>query len=79
MVMKDGPEPRDENTAIDLETLPEIARGENEKPVAPRGLTDEEAQELKNRAEDLVKELQTASGGRELELIDSVTSVGIQA
>ena len=79
MVMKEGLEQQEENRAIIPATLPENSPGEAGKPVAPRGITDEETQELQGRAEDLVNELQAASGVRELELIDSVASVGIQA
>lgn len=79
MAMKEGPEGLEENPAIIPATLQEIAPGEADNPVAPHGFTEEEAEELRSRAEDLVNELQAASGGRELELIDSVTSVGIQA
>ena len=79
MVMKESPEQLEENTAEVPVTLQEIAPVEAGKPVAPHGLTEEEAKELQRRAEDLVNELRGASGGRELELIDSVTNVGMQA
>lgn len=49
------------------------------KPVAPQGITEEESQEIQSRATDLVKQLEGASGSRELEIIDSMTSLGIQS
>jgi len=79
MMMNKGLEQQEENRAINPATLLETAPGEAGKPVAPQGITDEETQELQSRAEDLVNELQAAGGVRELELIDSVASVGIQA
>ncbi len=49
------------------------------EPTAPQGLSDEESQEIQVRATDLVKQLEGASGSEELELIDSMTNLGIQA
>ena len=79
MVMKDGPEQQEEVTDIIPGTLREIAPVEVSKLAIPQGISSEDVLELEKRAEDLVNELQGASGGRELELIDSVTGVGIQA
>ncbi len=72
-------EHQEESTGSDSATMHEIAPEENENPVAPQGISNEEAQELQSRAGDLVRELQEASGGGELELIDSVTNLGLQA
>jgi len=49
------------------------------EPAAPEGITDEELQELKKRSADLVKQLEGASGSKEMEYIDTITSVGIKA
>ena len=57
----------------------EIVPVEAKGPMLPRGITDEEVQVLKARAANLVSELGDASGGRELELNDSITSLGVQA
>lgn len=46
--------------------------------LAPHGITDYEAQELQSRAASLVDQLGDTTGSKELEMIDSVTSVGIQ-
>ena len=70
MVMKDGPEQQEEVTDIIPGTLREIAPVEVSKLAIPQGISSEDVLELEKRAEDLVSEL---------ELIDSVTGVGIQA
>ena len=46
---------------------------------APQGLSDEEKQQLKERAQGLVAQLVESSGGREMELADGITSIGIQS
>ena len=79
MVMEKRPEQQQEDPVIFPETSPEIAAEENEKPIAPQGITDEETQELQSRARGLVEELQAASGGRQLQLIDGMTNLGMQA
>ena len=48
-------------------------------PVAPQGITEEESQAIQSRAIELVRQLEVSSGSQELEIIDSVTSLGIQA
>ena len=48
-----------------------------ELPV-PEGISEEESQALKNRAQDAVRQLEDASGGKELELVTSIGSVGAQ-
>lgn len=78
-MMDERQKQREESIAATAATVQEIAPEESDKPVAPRGISDVEAQELQSRAGDLVRELQAASGGGELELIDSVTNVGMQA
>ncbi len=56
-----------------------LAPGERpESPAGPR-LSDEESQEIQVRARELVKQLEGASGSEELELIDSMTNLGMQA
>ena len=49
------------------------------EPKAPQGLSEEEDQEINDRALALVDELVEASGSREMELADSLTSIGIQS
>ena len=49
-----------------------------ESPI-PLDLSDEETKEIQVRARELVKQLEGASGSEELELIDSMTNLGMQA
>ena len=49
------------------------------EPTVPPGLTDAESKEFQGRAALAVKELEDASGGKEMELVDSITAVGTQA
>jgi uncharacterized protein YaaN involved in tellurite resistance len=52
----------------------EIIRGT--KP--PSGMSDEEAQKIKNQAAALVKQLGDASGSKELEILDNMANMGMQ-
>ena len=71
METDERPEQMDEIGALVPAEIPE--------PLAPKGLTSEERQEIQERARALVNELEGASGSQELELVDSMTSLGIQA
>jgi uncharacterized protein YaaN involved in tellurite resistance len=48
-------------------------------PRPPKGMSEEEAQKVKNEATDLVKRLSAASGSKELEILDSLSNMGMQA
>ena len=61
------------------EDITDLAPVESPGPVAPQGISEEETKEINERAADLVKQLEGASGSQELELIDSMTNLGIQA
>ena len=77
MAKRKRPDQQEENILVSSEDSLEQAPEEIEEPLAPKGMTDEEAQDLKSRSVNLVKQLEDASGSKELELIDNVTSVGI--
>ena len=47
-------------------------------PPAPKGMTNEEMEELKARAQAVVVQLEEASGSKELEILDSVATLGLQ-
>jgi uncharacterized protein YaaN involved in tellurite resistance len=47
-------------------------------PKPPNGMSEEEAQKVKNEANALVKQLGTVSGSRELEILDSMSNMGMQ-
>ena len=49
------------------------------EPNTPRGLPEPERKELQKRAEELAVELSAAEGSKEMELIDSIATVGTQA
>lgn len=49
-----------------------------DEPLAPKELSQDEAAQLRQRATDIVQELERASGSKEMELADSVTAIGIQ-
>ena len=49
------------------------------EPVAPPGITVAESLEFQAKAATAVKQLEAASGGKEMELVDSITAVGAQA
>jgi uncharacterized protein YaaN involved in tellurite resistance len=50
-----------------------------EEPSRPEEMGDEEAQALHTRARDIIRQLENASGSRELAIVDTVTSVGVQS
>jgi len=45
------------------------------EPVAPPGITVAESLEFQAKAATAVKQLEAASGGKEMELVDSITAV----
>ena len=49
------------------------------EPVAPPGITAAESQEFQAKAATAIKQLEESSGGKEMELVDSITAVGVQA
>ncbi len=79
MVTEERPEQEEENTGLNPSGTQELAPVEIKEPVAPKGVSDEVQQDLKGQATNLVAQLGEASGSRELELTDSITSLGIQA
>jgi uncharacterized protein YaaN involved in tellurite resistance len=48
-------------------------------PVPPKGMSDGEAQKLKDQAAGLVTQLNEASGSKQLEVLDDLANMGIQA
>jgi uncharacterized protein YaaN involved in tellurite resistance len=78
MMTEEQPGDQVENPAVDLAGSQELVPVEAKEPVPPKGVGKEELGGLKSRALALVSELGEASGSRELELTDSITSLGIQ-
>jgi uncharacterized protein YaaN involved in tellurite resistance len=50
-----------------------------DEPMAPKEMSQDEAAQLRQRASDIVQELEKAAGSKEMELADSVTAIGVQA
>ncbi|MFH1560709.1 MAG: toxic anion resistance protein [Chloroflexota bacterium] len=48
-------------------------------PTPPKVIKEEEAESLRQSAAEIAKQLETASGSRELEAVDSISNLGIQA
>ena len=74
-------QPMEQGDILDLVPADEqaLAVTDTSAPVAPKGLSDQEVRELETRAADLAKQLEEASGSQELELIDNITNIGMQA
>ena len=79
MAIEEQSDQEKKNAALSPEDSQGLDPVESRKPVKAEGIKDETVQELEKRSKDLVNQLQEASGSKELELIDSITSVGIQA
>lgn len=65
-----------DTTSWDFEEPAPVAVSE---PTVPTGLPESEREELRSRAEGLASELADAEGVKEMELIDNVTNLGMQA
>ena len=79
MATKERPEQQGDFTEPVLAGAQDLAPVESPEPLAPQGITEEEAQEIQNRATELVKQLGGANGSQELELFDNMSNLGIQA
>ncbi len=73
-VTENRPEGVNESTTV-VSTVP----ADSKEPTLPKGINEVEEQDLKDRALTLVTELAEADGGREMELTDGITSLGVQA
>ena len=79
MVTEERPEDEQDITALEAMPSQELAPVEIKEPLMPKGLSDQESEQLKSKALVLVQELGEATGSRELELSDSITHLGVQA
>ncbi len=70
-----GEQRRPETDAAESEVLPAGTR----EPQAPRSMSNEEVERLRNEASELVQQLAQVTGGKELELLDNITDVGLAA
>ncbi len=78
MVTKERPDQQEEGGAWVSESSVELIPVATSEPAAPEGMADDEAQELKHRAVDLATRLEEASGSAELQMVDSMSSLGIR-
>lgn len=75
--MEEHEEYKNELSLTPFETLEgEII--EIKEPAAPKGVSDDEITALKVQAKDLVEELNTATGSKEMALIDDMSNVGLR-
>jgi uncharacterized protein YaaN involved in tellurite resistance len=79
MILKENNHKQEDNpekiSSNNLEIIPEGA-----KPVeVPEGISEEEAQDIRERASVLINQLEEARGSKALALIDQVAAVGIQS
>jgi uncharacterized protein YaaN involved in tellurite resistance len=74
-------DPRQQEEKLEM-TLPEsgemIPAGVKE-PFLPESVSEEEAEKLQSQAKKLVRQLEAAAGSEEMELLDGITNVGLQA
>ena len=79
MVMKEPDHKQVPNTKLMPSTNSDFI-SQNAKPVeVPEGITEEEAQDLRERATALINQLEGVSGSKALALIDRLTEIGIQS
>ncbi len=67
------------NSSIDEESEASMAVVLSNAPQRPKDMTQEEADKLREMASGVVGRLREATGGKEMDAIDSITFVGIQA
>jgi uncharacterized protein YaaN involved in tellurite resistance len=60
------------------DTGPTTAMVPADEPMVPKELSQDEASQLRQRATDIVQELEATSGSKEMEVADSVTALGMQ-
>ncbi|UCF61374.1 MAG: toxic anion resistance protein [Anaerolineaceae bacterium] len=79
MAVKEPTPKKKENTELLTSRNSEII-SQDVKPVeVPEGITEEEAQDLRERATSLINQLEEAKGSHALALIDRITAIGIQS
>ena len=77
--MEKRPEQVNESTTVVQTDQQGIVPADSKEPTPPKAINEVEEQDLKDRALTLVTKLAEADGGREMELTDGITSLGVQA
>ena len=79
MVMEERPGGPEQNSELEAQVIGATALVKTGGLTPPAYVTAEEAEELEARASEIVQQLAEASGSKELALVDSITTVGVQA
>lgn len=79
MIVKKPNPKKDANSELRPARDYEIISQDAKTVSVPEGITEEEAQALRERAKSLIDQLEEARGSKALALIDRVTAVGIQS
>ncbi len=79
MVTQQHPEQTGGQASPGLPASTDIVLVDGKEPTPPKELSDTEAQELRERAVALVAQLAEAGGSRQMELADSITTLGNMA
>ena len=79
MVIEEQPKEKGNSKELMPAGSPEIGPSDVKEPTPPQGLSEDEQQQLKERALGLVDQLGKSGGSREMELADSITNLGIQS
>ena len=67
------------SSSDDLASPEDLGLDAKAEAVVPPGISVAESQEFQAKAAKAVKQLEEASGGKKMELVDSITAVGVQA
>ena len=79
MATEERPDEQEENVVMDPTDSQELAPVVIKEPIAPQGISEREVMTLKTRAQELVNDMGTATGSKELEMNDNISNLGIQA
>ena len=79
MAMNKGPGKEEERPEMALQEVGGAVPAEVKEPTPPKKISDEEAEKVRSQAMELFKQLEHAAGSKEMELLDGITNVGLQA
>ena len=79
MATEERPDEQEENVVMDPTDSQELAPVVIKEPIAPQGISEREVMTLKIRAKELVNDMGTATGSKELEMTDNISNLGTQA
>ena len=79
MSTEDRQEPEEETPGTNSVGVEERVPAITTEPAKPKGMSEDEAERVQSQAMEMVNQLEDAVGSTELELLDGITNVGIQA